>query len=65
MRVIPVYFFIGLFLGLYYVYITAPEPKVVIKYPTPENAGKVTYMDDNNVCYKYKIVEVQCNNNNK
>lgn len=61
MRIIPIYFFLGLCLGIYYVYITAPEPKVIIKYPTPQNAGKITYVDDSNVCYKYNTKEVPCN----
>ena len=56
----PLYFFAALCLGLFYTYITAPKPQIVIKYPTPFNAGKVTYIDQNNVCYKYQIRKTQC-----
>jgi len=56
----PLYFLIALCVGLLYTYISAPIPKIVIKYPTPFNAGKITYADQNGVCYKYSIQEVQC-----
>lgn len=56
----PVVFLIALCLGLFYTYLTTPYPKVVIKYPTPFNAGQVTYVDDADVCYKYSVQEVTC-----
>jgi hypothetical protein len=58
------YFFISLFIGFFIVYITAPKPIVIVKYPTVKNAGKILYEDDNGVCYKYKALEVNCTNNN-
>lgn len=58
------YFFISLFIGFFLVYITSPKPKVIVKYPTVKNAGKILYEDDNGVCYKYRAIEVDCNNNN-
>lgn len=56
----PLYFLIALCIGLFYTYITAPTPQIIIKYPTPFNAGKVTYIDNNDVCYKYHIKKVTC-----
>jgi hypothetical protein len=56
----PLIFLIALCLGLFYTYITAPAPHIIIKYPTPFNAGKITYVDNNNVCYKYRIKKVEC-----
>ena len=58
----PLLFLIALCVGLFYTYITAPKPHVVIKYPTPFNAGKITYVDQNDVCYKYQIQKVPCPN---
>ena len=58
------YFFISLFIGFFLVYITSPKPKVIVKYPTVKNAGKILYEDESGVCYKYRAVEVDCNNNN-
>jgi hypothetical protein len=58
----PFFFLLALCVGLFYTYITAPQPQVVVKYPTPFNAGKITYVDQNDVCYKYQIKKVQCPN---
>ncbi len=56
----PFYFFIALFIGMFFTYISTPIPDIIIKYPTPENAGRVIYKDDADVCYKYRAEEVQC-----
>lgn len=54
----PVVFFIALGIGFLIVYVLNPKPTIVYKYPTPENAGKITYLDDEGVCYKYNYEEV-------
>jgi hypothetical protein len=54
------YFFISLFIGLFIVYITVPEPEIIFKYPTPHNTGKIQYMDHANVCYEYVAKEISC-----
>lgn len=59
-KIDPFYFIISFGIGIFLSYIFVPEPKIVIQYPTPENAGKITYMDDAGVCYKYKAVKVNC-----
>jgi hypothetical protein len=51
---------IGLFIGFFLVYITTPQPKIVLKYPTIDNIGNTTYVDDNNVCHKYYAIEIPC-----
>jgi len=56
----PFIFLVALCVGLFYTYLSTPYPKIVIKYPTPFNAGKVTYVDDADVCYKYSVREVDC-----
>jgi hypothetical protein len=56
----PLYFFIALSIGLFYTYLTTPMPDIIIKYPTPENAGKIIYKDRADVCYKYVSKEVSC-----
>ena len=62
-QIVPIYFFISLCIGFLIVYSMSPKPRVIIKNPTPDNAGKILYRDDNNVCYKYHKVEVPCINN--
>jgi hypothetical protein len=59
----PLYFFIALGIGLFLTYIYSPPKKIVIKWPTPENAGTVTYRDYADVCYKYKASEIPCPDN--
>lgn len=56
----PLYFLVALAVGLLYTYMTVPEPQIVIKYPTPFNAGQITYVDQNDVCYKYQIQKERC-----
>lgn len=56
----PFYFLIALSVGLLYAYLNAPEPRIVVKYPTPHNAGKILYKDDAGVCYRYKVNEISC-----
>ena len=56
-------FFTAFSIGIFYVYISSPEKKLLIKYPNPYNANKTLYQSDDNGCYKYKVNEVKCNIN--
>ncbi len=56
----PNAFFISLAIGLLIFYIVAPQKRIVIKYPSPENAGKVIYKDESDNCFKFKAEEVKC-----
>lgn len=53
-------FFVAFAIGIFYVYISTPKPKIIIKYPTPYNANKIVYRNDNDICYKYQVEEVKC-----
>jgi len=55
-------FFIAFFMGIFLTYIFAKPKKIIIKWPTPENAGKIIYKDekDSDTCYKYKANEISC-----
>lgn len=53
-------FFLAFILGIFYVYISSPPIRNVIKYPTPYNANKIVYMNHDNQCYKYNADEVKC-----
>jgi hypothetical protein len=57
------YFLVSFATGLLIVYTNTPPPEIIIKYPTPSNAGKIIYKDDAGVCYKYKASEVKCPEN--
>ncbi len=56
----PLYFIISFVIGLIYIHFTQAPPRVVIKYPTPHNAGRITYVDDAGVCYKYAVEKANC-----
>ncbi len=58
--ILPFYFMISFYIGLFIVYVSYQVPDVMIQYPTLENAGKVIYEKDDKSCYKYKKVEVMC-----
>ena len=58
---IPV-FIVSLAVGLFFVYITNPEPEIIYIYPTPENVDKVQYQDKANNCYDFNQTEVECPN---
>lgn len=56
----PVYFITALAVGLFLCYLITPTPDVVVKYPTPENAGSIVYKDDADNCFKFTSKEVSC-----
>ena len=51
---------LGLFIGMFFVYILKPTASVIYKYPTMDNAGKIVYQDRNGVCFKYHADTVDC-----
>ena len=53
-------FIISLYVGLFFCYILTPEPRIVIKYPTPDNINDVIYIDNSDNCYKYNAHIVNC-----
>jgi hypothetical protein len=53
-------FIIALGMGLLYVYLATPHRKVIIRHPTPENVGKVTYEDAHGNCFILKKESVSC-----
>jgi len=53
-------FVFAFILGAIYVYISSPPIRNVIKYPTPYNANKIVYKNNDNQCYKYSAEEVKC-----
>lgn len=56
----PLYFFGAFAVGLLFCYLVTPAPKVVIKFPSPYNAGQVVYKDSADACFKINADKVQC-----
>ena len=60
MEIYLIYFLISVILTFTILYIYSPEPQVILKYPKHDKKISDLYIDDNNVCYRYKTNEVQC-----
>ena len=56
----PYAFLLAFAVGIFFCYITLPPMKIIIKHPTPDNAGKVVYHDEDDNCFKYNAEEVSC-----
>jgi hypothetical protein len=56
-------FMVSFFIGFFVVYILKPTPVVIYKNPNLDNAGKVTYVDRNYVCFQYIVKKVDCDKN--
>lgn len=56
----PLSFFLSFGIGLLIVYMYAPRPEVVVKFPSPFNAGTIKYKDKNDNCYVIKSEGATC-----
>lgn len=56
----PFVFIVAFAIAILVVYLIHPEPTIIYKYPNPDNAGKITYKDNDDSCYKYEATEVKC-----
>ena len=66
LRYINVYvFLISLAFGIFAVYITAPEKRKIVVYPTHENSSILQYKDKTNSCFSVIEQEVKCPANDK
>jgi hypothetical protein len=56
----PPVFIVAFLIAVVVVYIMHPEPTIITRFPSPDNAGKLTYQDENKNCYKYEANQVKC-----
>lgn len=59
-RIKPFYFLLAFCIGLFFVYISDPPKKVIVRHPNPQNAGKTVYQNNDESCYQYIAKEVKC-----
>lgn len=59
-KIQPLYFFLAFAVGLLYCYISKPPPQIIMKFPSPYNAGQVTYKNEDGTCYKIKSDKSSC-----
>ena len=55
-------FLLALFVGLLFVYVSTPEPDIIIKYPSIHNAHKIIYNEENNddICFNFIPKQIDC-----
>jgi len=53
-------FFISFVIGLFFVYIFSPEPKIIYIYPSPENIDKILFKDKADNCFYFEEEVVEC-----
>jgi hypothetical protein len=56
---IPI-FIVSLAVGLFYVYISVPNPKIIYVYPTPDNIRNFQFKDHADNCFSFDAKEVSC-----
>jgi len=56
-------FLISLFIGLFAVYISMPDMRIIKVYPNPDNVALLQYKDQTDTCFSLKQTEVTCPSN--
>lgn len=60
MQIIFFYFIVSMLTTFIILYIFYTEPKVILKYPKIDQPLSDLYVDDKNICYRYKTKEIHC-----
>lgn len=53
-------FLVSFGIGILYIYIANPPPKIILKFPSPYNAGKVIYRDKADDCFVFDAERLEC-----
>jgi hypothetical protein len=53
-------FIVAFAIGIAYVYLTVPQQRHVVQYPTPFNAGRTVFRDDAGTCFVFRAKQVSC-----
>jgi len=53
-------FIISLAIGLFFVYITKPDPTIIYVYPSPNNSSNVQYVDKADNVFSFDYNKVKC-----
>lgn len=56
----PIAFFLSFGLGMLIVYLYAPKPEIIVKFPSPFNSGKIKYRDKHDNCYYIRSEDTAC-----
>jgi hypothetical protein len=58
-------FILSFSLGIFAVYVTLPDERKVIVYPSPDNIDYIQYKDKAGNCFKVKQTKTKCQDNFK
>jgi len=61
MKIILAYFLMSMLITFIILYFINPEPHIIVKYPNIHEKKSDLYVDDKDICYRYKTNEVKCN----
>jgi hypothetical protein len=64
MKLESIYFITAMFVTIFILYVFAPQPEVMVKYPDISKKVSDVYVDDQGVCYRYHRVEVPTDKSN-
>ena len=53
-------FIISFAFGMFAVYVTMPETKKIMVYPSPDNVDIIQYKDKAGNCFRFKETKTQC-----
>lgn len=56
----PYVFLISFCIGMIIIYLNPIQKCIIYKHPTPNNATKIIYRDENDGCFIYNAKEVKC-----
>lgn len=59
-RINLLWFIASFAVGLLVCYVITPPPNVVVKFPSPYNAGSIVYKDGADNCFTYQADKVTC-----
>jgi hypothetical protein len=60
MEFLLIYFIISSVITFIIMYLIAPKPEIILKYPTVKDKISGMYVDDKGVCYRYHTKEIDC-----
>lgn len=46
--------------GLFFMHVNGQDREIISVHPTPDNCGKIEYVDKAGNCFEYECIEVKC-----
>lgn len=56
---IPI-FVVSFLFGLFFIHFSNEDKERISVYPTPDNCGKIEYIDKSGSCFEFEAIEVNC-----